>query len=100
MECGLRVVVKREIRFYPEAESLVPENCPLLRLPRREKSWLQMLKPKLTWGFLKLPGAGNHLEATQKEKARAPRAPPTSNCVTPPQLRVSKRLLTGQNFHS
>lgn len=63
LECGLRVVVKREIGFFPEAESLVPENCPLLRLQRR-KSWLQMPKPKLTWEFLKLQGAGNHLEAT------------------------------------
>lgn len=36
LECALRVVVKREIGFLPEAESLVPENCPLLRLQRKE----------------------------------------------------------------
>ena len=65
---GLRVVVKREIGFLPEVESLVPENCPLLRLQRREKSWLQMQKPKL-WGFLKIRGADNHLDTTQQEKA-------------------------------
>lgn len=66
---GLRVVVKREIGFFPEVESLVPGNFPLLRLQRREKSWLQMQKPKLTWGFLKIQGADNHLETTQQEKA-------------------------------
>lgn len=62
LECGLGVVVKREMGFFPEAESLVPENCPLLRLQRKEL--VSNAKPKLTRAFLKLQRVGNHLEAT------------------------------------
>lgn len=73
-----------ETGFLPEVESLVPENCPLLRPQRKEKKWFQKQQPQFSRGSLETQGAGNHLETTQKEKSGAPRATPTSNFVPPP----------------